>query len=103
MEFVHLHNHTHYSMLDAAATVDDLINAAVENGHKAVALTDHGVMFGAMEFYLKAKKKGIKPIIGFEAYLATGSRFDKTAGKTKKKKLLPFASTCKKIVKATKI
>lgn len=85
MEFVHLHNHTHYSMLDAAATVDDLINAAVENGHKAVALTDHGVMFGAMEFYLKAKKKGIKPIIGFEAYLATGSRFDKTAGKTKKK------------------
>lgn len=72
-------------MLDAAATVDDLINAAIENGHKAVALTDHGVMFGAMEFYLKATKKGIKPIIGFEAYLATGSRFDKTAGKTKKK------------------
>ncbi|MGB9771166.1 MAG: DNA polymerase III subunit alpha [Candidatus Kapaibacteriota bacterium] len=85
MEFVHLHNHTHYSMLDAAATVDDLINAAIEKGHKAVALTDHGVMFGAMEFYLKAKKKGIKPIIGFEAYLATGSRFDKTSGKTKKK------------------
>ncbi|MFN3781742.1 MAG: DNA polymerase III subunit alpha, partial [Candidatus Kapaibacteriota bacterium] len=85
MGFVHLHNHTHYSMLDAAATVDDLIQAAVSNGHDSVALTDHGVMFGAMEFYQKAKKRGIKPIIGFEAYLATGSRFDKTAGKTKKK------------------
>lgn len=85
MSFVHLHNHTHYSMLDAAATVDDLIQAAVSNGHDSVALTDHGVMFGAMEFYQKARKKGIKPIIGFEAYLATGSRFDKTAGKTKKK------------------
>jgi len=85
MDFVHLHNHTHYSMLDAAATVDDLIKAAVEANHKAVALTDHGVMFGAMEFYNKARKAGIKPIIGFEAYMATGSRFDKTAGKTKKK------------------
>ncbi|MCX7908766.1 MAG: DNA polymerase III subunit alpha [Ignavibacteria bacterium] len=86
MDFVHLHNHTHYSMLDAAATVDDLIEAALVNGHKAVALTDHGVMFGAMEFYLKASKKGLKPIIGFEAYLATGSRFDKTSGKSKTKK-----------------
>lgn len=85
MEFVHLHNHTHYSMLDAAATVDDLLEAAVLYGHKAVALTDHGVMFGAMEFYQKAKKKGIKPIIGMEAYLATGSRFEKNSGKTKKK------------------
>lgn len=85
MEFVHLHNHTHYSMLDAAATVDDLIRAALDAGHKAVALTDHGVMFGAMEFYNKAKKAGLKPIIGFEAYMATGSRFDKTSGKTKKK------------------
>lgn len=86
MEFVHLHNHTHYSLLDAAATVDDLIRAAKENGHRAVALTDHGVMFGALEFYKKGKKEGIKPIIGFEAYVATGSRFDKTAGKTKSKK-----------------
>ncbi len=85
MKFVHLHNHTHYSMLDAAATVDDLIMAAQNYGHDAIALTDHGVMFGALEFYHKAKKKGIKPIIGFEAYLATGSRFDKSSGKTKKK------------------
>ncbi len=86
MEFVHLHNHTHYSLLDAAATVDDLIRAAVENGHKSVALTDHGVMFGSMEFYHKAKAKGLKPVIGFEAYVATGSRFEKTAGKKNSKK-----------------
>ncbi len=86
MDFVHLHNHTHYSLLDAAATVDDLINAAVEKGHKALAITDHGVMFGALEFYQKAKAKGIKPIIGFEAYLSTGSRFDKSSGKRDSKK-----------------
>lgn len=86
MDFVHLHNHTHYSLLDAAATVDDLIRSAKENNHRAIALTDHGVMFGALEFYKKAKKEGIKPIIGFEAYMATGSRFDKTSGKSKTKK-----------------
>ncbi len=78
-EFIHLHNHTHYSLLDAICTVDGLVNAAVENNMKAVALTDHGVMFGIMEFYKKCVKKGIKPIIGFEAYIAQGSsRFDKT-------------------------
>ncbi|MCX7880365.1 MAG: DNA polymerase III subunit alpha [Ignavibacteria bacterium] len=86
MEFVHLHNHTHYSLLDAAATVDSLINAAVENGHRALALTDHGVMFGIMEFYHKALSKGIKPILGFEAYMAIGSRFEKTSGRNKSKK-----------------
>ncbi|MGQ9818639.1 MAG: DNA polymerase III subunit alpha [Candidatus Kapaibacteriales bacterium] len=86
MEFIHLHNHTHYSLLDAAATVDDLVRAAKSNGHPSVALTDHGVMFGALEFYKKARKEGIKPIIGFEAYMATGSRFDKTLGKTKSRK-----------------
>jgi len=78
-EFIHLHNHTHYSLLDAICTVDGLVNAAVENKMSAVALTDHGVMFGAMEFYNKCLNKGVKPIIGFEAYVAQGtSRFDKT-------------------------
>ena len=78
-EFIHLHNHTHYSLLDAICTVDGLVNAAVENKMSAVALTDHGVMFGAMEFYNKCLSKGVKPIIGFEAYVAQGtSRFDKT-------------------------
>lgn len=77
-EFVHLHNHTHYSLLDAISTVDGLVNAAVENNMKAVALTDHGVMYGVMDFYKKARKKGIKPIIGCEVYVAqAATRFDK--------------------------
>ncbi|HWQ82823.1 MAG TPA: DNA polymerase III subunit alpha [Ignavibacteria bacterium] len=77
-EFIHLHNHTHYSLLDAICTVDGLVNAAAENKMNAVALTDHGVMYGAMEFYNKCRNKGVKPIIGFEAYVAQGSsRFDK--------------------------
>ncbi|MBI9070451.1 MAG: DNA polymerase III subunit alpha [Melioribacteraceae bacterium] len=77
-EFVHLHNHTHYSLQDAACTVDSLINAAVENKQHALALTDHGVMYGVSEFYKKAKKKGIKPILGSEVYIVVdGTRFDK--------------------------
>ena len=78
-EFVHLHNHSHYSLLDGAATIDDLVNAAVRHNMKALALTDHGVMFGTIEFYKKAKKAGIKPILGSEFYIVTrGSRFDKS-------------------------
>ncbi|HXF99297.1 MAG TPA: DNA polymerase III subunit alpha [Bacteroidota bacterium] len=78
-EYIHLHNHTHYSLLDGALTVDELIAAALEDKMPAVALTDHGVMFGAMEFYKKAIKAGIKPIIGMEAYIVTkGSRKDRT-------------------------
>lgn len=78
-EFVHLHNHSHYSLLDGAATIDDLIHAAVRHDMKALALTDHGVMFGTIEFYKKAKKAGIKPILGSEFYIVTrGSRFDRT-------------------------
>ncbi len=81
--FIHLHNHTHYSLLDGACTVDDLVSAAVQNGMSAVALTDHGVMFGAVEFYKKAKKQGIRPIIGNEMYMVTrGSRLDKASSET---------------------
>jgi DNA polymerase-3 subunit alpha len=77
--FVHLHNHSHYSLLDAACKIDDLVNAAKEQNMSAVALTDHGVMSGAIEFYKKAKKAGVKPIIGVEAYIVTrGSRFEKS-------------------------
>ncbi len=77
-QFIHLHNHTHYSLLDGATTVESLLNAALEHNMPAVALTDHGVMSGAIEFYKKAKKKGIKPIIGSEFYIVTkGSRFDR--------------------------
>ncbi len=78
-DFVHLHNHSHYSLLDGASTIEGLVKSAVEQKMPAVALTDHGVMFGAIEFYKKAKKAGVKPILGFEAYILTkGSRFDKT-------------------------
>jgi DNA polymerase III subunit alpha len=82
-QFVHLHNHSHYSLLDAACRIEDLVQAAVENGQTALALTDHGVLFGAIEFYKKATKAGIKPIIGMEAYIVTrGSRFEKTRQET---------------------
>ncbi len=77
-DFVHLHNHTHYSLQDGACTVDGLVSAAKKHGMKAVALTDHGVMYGIAEFYKKATKEGIKPIVGMEAYVvAEGSRHDK--------------------------
>jgi DNA polymerase-3 subunit alpha len=77
-KFIHLHNHTHYSLLDGASTVSGLVKASVEQEMSAVALTDHGVMFGALEFYKKAKKAGIRPIIGCEAYVVTkGTRFEK--------------------------
>lgn len=77
MPFVHLHNHTHYSLLDGLTKIDELVNLAKEDGAPAVAITDHGVMYGAVEFYQKCKKAGIKPIIGLEAYLAPASRHDK--------------------------
>ncbi|MCW2665495.1 MAG: polymerase alpha subunit [Frankiales bacterium] len=76
--FVHLHVHTEYSMLDGAARLDDLFAKAVELGMPALAMTDHGNVFGAFDFWKKANAAGIKPIIGTEAYLAPGSRFDKT-------------------------
>ena len=77
MSFVHLHNHSHYSLLDGLTKIDELVNYAKEQGSPAVALTDHGTMYGIIEFYQKAKKAGIKPIIGVEAYVAPHSRFDK--------------------------
>lgn len=85
-EFIHLHNHTHYSILDAVPTPKELISKAVEDNQSAIAITDHGVMFGVIEFYKACKEKGIKPIIGCEVYIANGSRFDKTSGKSKTKK-----------------
>ncbi len=77
MSFVHLHNHSHYSLLDGLTKLDELVDYAKEQGSPAVALTDHGTMYGIIEFYQKAKKAGIKPIIGVEIYLAPNSRFDK--------------------------
>jgi DNA polymerase-3 subunit alpha len=68
--FVHLHNHTEYSLLDGANRIPDLIQRAADLGMPGMAISDHGVMFGVMEFYMEAKKKGIKPILGVEAYVA---------------------------------
>ncbi|HLD87819.1 MAG TPA: PHP domain-containing protein, partial [Candidatus Omnitrophota bacterium] len=75
--FVHLHVHTQYSLLDGACRVDELVQKAVRLGMPALGMTDHGNMFGAVHFYQAAKKAGIKPIIGCEAYVAPHSRFDK--------------------------
>ena len=77
MSFVHLHLHTQYSLLDGACRFGQLFDAAKANGQTAVAITDHGNMFGAIEFYKEAKKHGIKPIIGCEVYVAVRSRHDK--------------------------
>ncbi|NUN08175.1 MAG: DNA polymerase III subunit alpha [Ignavibacteriaceae bacterium] len=68
-DFVHIHNHTHYSLQDGACTVEQLVKAAVDNDMHAVAITDHGVLYGVPEFYKEAKNKGVKPIIGMEAYI----------------------------------
>ncbi len=76
--FVPLHVHSHYSLLDGLAKIDELVNLAKEYEYKAMALTDHGVMYGAVEFFQKAKAAGIKPIIGCEVYVAPRTMADKT-------------------------
>jgi len=77
--FAHLHVHTEYSMLDGAAKIDDLFAAAERMKMPALAITDHGFLFGAYEFWKKAQKYDVKPVIGLEAYLTPGtSRFDRT-------------------------
>jgi len=81
-EFIHLHNHTRYSLLDGACRIEDLIDQCKKNKMDALAITDHGNMFGAIDFYTQVKNEGIKPIIGSEVYIAPGSRFDKTASKS---------------------
>ncbi len=75
--FVHLHNHTEYSMLDGAARIPDLVSSAKEKGFEALAITDHGGMYGVVSFYREAVRQGLKPILGVEAYLTLGSRFDR--------------------------
>ncbi|MCX6812867.1 MAG: DNA polymerase III subunit alpha [Candidatus Azambacteria bacterium] len=79
-KFTHLHVHSHYSLLDGMAKIDDLVNRAKELGMEALALTDHGTLYGAVEFFQKAKKNQIKPIIGCEFYVANGNMADKNPG-----------------------
>ena len=75
--FVHLHVHTEYSLLDGSARIKDLIKQTKELGMESIAITDHGSMFGVIQFYKEAKKAGIKPILGSEIYIATGKYTDK--------------------------
>src|SRR5580704_5052451 len=81
--FVHLHCHTHYSLLDGANRIPDLVAKAKETGMNALAITDHGNLYGALEFYSEAKAQGINPILGYEAYIAPGSRTHKDAARMK--------------------
>ncbi len=78
--FVHLHNHSDYSLLDGASKIESMVDAAVAMKMPALALTDHGNLFGAIQFYSAAKKRGIKPIIGCEVYVAKEDRFKKEGG-----------------------
>ena len=84
MAFTHLHVHTEYSLLDGASRIKDLVSRAKELGMDSVAITDHGVMFGVIEFYRECRKQGIKPIIGCEVYTAARTLFDKEVDKDKR-------------------
>ena len=77
-DFVHLHNHSDYSLLDGASPIPRMVQRAAELQMPALALTDHGVLFGAVEFYQEARKAGVKPIVGIEAYVTRGKRTDRT-------------------------
>ncbi len=81
MSFVHLHLHTQYSLLDGANKINELLPTVAKLGMPAVAMTDHGNMFGAVQFYTKAKDAGVQPIIGCEVYVAPKSRFDKSSAR----------------------
>ena len=80
MAFTHLHVHTVYSLLDGFAKIPDLVSRAKELGFDSLAITDHGVMYGVIEFYKECVKQGIKPILGCEVYVAPNSRFDREVG-----------------------
>jgi len=84
MDFIHLHVHSHYSLLDGLSQVDDIVKFAKADGATAIAITDHGVLYGAIEFYQKCLKNGVKPIIGLEAYLAPDSRFNRNYNRGEK-------------------
>ena len=80
MAFTHLHVHTEYSLLDGSCKIHELVQCAKDLGMDSMAVTDHGVMYGVIDFYRAAKEVGIKPIIGCEVYVAPGSRFDRESG-----------------------
>src|SRR6185295_15008700 len=77
--YVHLHCHTHYSLLDGASRIPELVELTKEQGMNALAMTDHGNLYGAIEFYRECKDKGVNPIVGYEAYVAPAKRTDREA------------------------
>ena len=81
-DFVHLHNHSDYSLLDGASPIPAMVRRAADLQMPALALTDHGAMFGAVEFYQEARKAGVKPIVGMEAYVTRGKLTDRNPGDT---------------------
>ena len=81
MAFTHLHVHTEYSLLDGSSKIKEITARAAELGMNSLAITDHGVMYGVIDFYRAAQAAGIKPIIGCEVYVTSGSRFQKETGK----------------------
>ena len=93
MKFTHLHVHSHYSLLDGVGKIDELVKRAVELGMDSLALTDHGNLYGAIEFYQKCRKAGIKPIIGCEMYIATGDMHSKNPGVDDKRYHLTVLAT----------
>ena len=80
MSFTHLHVHTEYSLLDGSAKIPELVKRAKDLGFDSLAITDHGVMYGVIDFYKECRKQGIKPIIGCEVYVAPNSRHDREVG-----------------------
>lgn len=93
MKFTHLHVHSHYSLLDGLSRIDQLVKRASELGMDALALTDHGNLYGAIEFYQKTRKAGIKPLIGCELYIAAGNMRDKNPGVDDKRYHLTVLAT----------
>ena len=98
MAFVHLHNHTQYSLLDGACRVDKMMQIAKEYNMPAVAMTDHGNMFGAIDFYNTAQKYGIKPIIGIETYIVDESIYDEKSKRNKRYHLVLLAKNLKGLI-----
>ena len=80
MAFTHLHVHTEYSLLDASSKIKELVARAKELGMDSLAITDHGVMYGVIDFYRAAREAGIRPVLGCEIYVCPGSRFDREIG-----------------------
>jgi len=88
--FTHLHNHTTYSLLDGAQRLDEMLARAASDGQEALAITDHGNLFGVLEFAREAAKHSVRPIIGIEAYVAPGSRHDKGAAQSGSARQKPY-------------